>query len=104
MNSFWQLIAGLGVFLLGMSFIEKSLTRLGGVKLKTFLHEHTQNPLKAAIGGTFATAILQSSSVISLIVLAFVGARMIQMKNALGIIIGANLGTTFTGWQTTQGN
>ena len=98
MNNFWQLIAGLGVFLLGMSFIERSLTKLGGARLKTFLQKHTQNPLKAVFGGTLATAILQSSSVISLIVLAFVGARMIQMKNALGIIIGANLGTTFTGW------
>ncbi|MGR8948433.1 MAG: Na/Pi cotransporter family protein [Gammaproteobacteria bacterium] len=98
MNLFWQLSAGLGLFLLGMSFIEQSLNTLGGVKLQGFLQKHTKNPLKAVAGGTLATAVLQSSSVISLIVLAFVGAQMIQMRNALGVIIGANLGTTFTGW------
>lgn len=50
------------------------------------------------LSGTFVTAILQSSSVVSLIVLAFVGAGIIQLQHALGIIIGSNLGTTFTGW------
>ena len=98
MSVFWQLSAGLGLFLLGMSFIEQSLNTLGGLKLQGFLQKHTKNPIKAVFGGTIATAVLQSSSVISLIVLAFVGAQMIQMHNALGIIIGANLGTTFTGW------
>ena len=98
MNEIWQLTAGLGLFLLGMSFIEQSLNTLGGVNLQGFLQRHTENPFKAVIGGTLATAVLQSSSVISLIVLAFVGAQMIQMQNALAVIIGANLGTTFTGW------
>ncbi len=97
-DAIWQLTAGLGLFLLGMSLIEQSLEKLGGRQLRINLRRHTRNPLKAAIGGTIATAILQSSSVISLIVLAFVGARMIEMRNALGIIMGANLGTTFTGW------
>jgi len=97
-GAIWQLAAGLGLFLLGMSLIEQGLNKLGGRGLRIFLRAHTQNPLKAVAGGTIATAVLQSSSVISLIVLAFVGAQMIEMRNALGIIIGANLGTTFTGW------
>ena len=90
--------AGLGIFLLGMSFLEHALSELGGVRLRSFLKRHTKNPLKAVVGGTVATAILQSSSVISLLVLAFVGAQMIELRNALAIIMGANLGTTFTGW------
>ncbi|MCP5468837.1 MAG: Na/Pi cotransporter family protein [Deltaproteobacteria bacterium] len=94
----WKLIAGLGVFLFGMHHIEASLKELGGRSLKLSLRKYTQRPLSAILVGTVATAILQSSSVVSLIVMAFVGAGIISTKNALGIIFGSNLGTTFTGW------
>lgn len=95
---FWKFIAGLGIFLFGMHHLESALKSLAGRSFKLFLKRHTNNPLKAILSGTFVTAVLQSSSVVSLITLAFVGAGIIHMKNALGIIFGSNLGTTFTGW------
>ena len=94
----WEFLAGLGIFLLAMVLLEDSLEKLAGRPFKKFLRRHTDRPVKAILSGTFVTAILQSSSVVSLMVLAFVGAGIIELKNAIGIIIGSNLGTTFTGW------
>jgi len=94
----WKFLAGLGIFLMGLFFLEEALKNLAGSSFKKFLRKHTQNPLKAILSGTLVTALLQSSSVVSLIVLAFVGAGVMTLRNALGVIIGSNLGTTFTGW------
>jgi len=95
---FWRFLAGLGVFLLGMSFIEIALKNLANRSFKKFLRLYTTRPINGILGGTFITAFLQSSSVVTLMVLAFVGAGILQLKNAIGIIFGSNLGTTFTGW------
>ncbi len=78
--------------------METALQELGSRTLKLFLRHHTQNPIKSAFVGTISTALFQSSSLVSLIVLAFVGAGILKTYNALGIIFGSNLGTTFTGW------
>lgn len=94
----WKFLAGLGIFLFGMYLVEQALKHLVGRNFKKFLRHQTTNPVKGVLGGTLITAILQSSSVVSLMVLAFVGAGIIELKNALGIIFGSNLGTTFTGW------
>lgn len=94
----WEFVAGLGIFLFGMTQVEHALNKFAGKRLGVFLRDQTNNPIKSIFGGTFATAFLQSSSVVSLMVLAFVGAGIIEMRNALGIIFGANLGTTLTGW------
>jgi phosphate:Na+ symporter len=94
----WHFFAGLGLFLYGISRIEQALHDLGGRKFVKFLRGHTNTPLESIGSGAVLTAILQSSSLVSLMVLAFVGSRYIPMPNALGIIMGANLGTTFTGW------
>lgn len=94
----WKFLAGLGIFLFGMHYLEESIKNLAGATFKRFLRDQTNTPVKAILSGTVATAILQSSSVVTLMVLAFVGAGVIKLQNALGIIIGANLGTTFTGW------
>jgi phosphate:Na+ symporter len=94
----WKFLAGLGIFLMGLFFIEEALKNLAGGSFKRFLKKNTNNRVKAILSGTFITAILQSSSVVSLIVLAFVGAGVMNLSNALGVIIGSNLGTTFTGW------
>ncbi len=98
---FWKFLAGLGIFLIGMYFIEETLKNLAGRSFKKILRKFTNTPIRGIIGGTVSTAILQSSSVVSLMVLAFVGAGILQLKNAIGIIFGANLGTTFTGWLVT---
>lgn len=97
-NNFWQLLAGLGLFLFGMSQLEEALKELAGRTFKLFLKKHTDNRLKAILNGTIVTAFLQSSSVVTLIVLGFVGAGIISMRNALAVVFGSNLGTTLDSW------
>ena len=97
----WQLIAGLGLFLFGIHLLERALGTLAGRRFKRFLRQHTDNPAESIVAGTVATMVLQSSSVVGLTVLAFVGAGIIELTSALGIIFGANFGTTFTGWLVT---
>mgnify|MGYP000252755974 CR=1 FL=1 len=94
----WSFIAGLGIFLLGVSQMESGLKNLGGKSFRHFIRTQTKNPIKAILVGVFITALLQSSSVVSLMVLAFVGAGIIPLRNAIAIILGTNIGTTITGW------
>ena len=94
----WRLLAGLGLFLFGMYQLELALKALAGRPFKQFLRKHTSHPVKGILSGAFATAVLQSSSVVSLIVLAFVGTGIISLASAIGIVFGSNLGTTATGW------
>ena len=94
----WRLLAGLGLFLFGMHQLEVALKQLAGRPFKQFLRQHTSHPVKGILSGAFATAVLQSSSVVSLIVLAFVGTGIISLASAIGIVFGSNLGTTATGW------
>lgn len=94
----WKFLAGLGAFLLSINLIEDALKILASRGFKTVLRKHTNNHVKSIFVGAFSTAILQSSSAVTLMLLAFVGSGLIQFSNALGIILGANLGTTFTGW------
>ena len=94
----WKMLAGVAIFLLGIRFLEESLQELAGRRFKLFLKRQTENKIKAIGGGAVVTAVLQSSSVVSLMVLAFVGAGIIHMQNALAIILGANLGTTISNW------
>ena len=98
MYEVWHFLAGLGLFLYGISRIENAMHDLGGRKFVQALRRHTKSPFESVISGTVLTALLQSSSLVSLMVLAFVGSQFIPMQNALGIVMGANLGTTFTGW------
>lgn len=94
----WQFLAGLGIFLFGMHELETSLEVLGGKTFRRFLRNSTQKPIYAVFTGAFSTAVLQSSSVVTLMLLAFVGAGIISFQNAIGVVLGANLGTTFTAW------
>lgn len=94
----WSLVASIGLFLLGMHSLEQGLQGLGSKTVKQFLQLHTRSPIRGVLTGTVLTAFLQSSSLVGLILLAFVGAGMLEMRNALGVILGSNLGTTFTGW------
>ncbi|MBL0130810.1 MAG: Na/Pi cotransporter family protein [Chitinophagaceae bacterium] len=94
----WKVLAGVAIFLLGVRFLEESLQQLAGRRFKLYLKKQTASKIKAIGGGALVTGVLQSSSVVSLMVLAFVGAGIITMPNALAVILGANLGTTITGW------
>lgn len=94
----WQPLAGLALFILGMQYMENSLNRLSGRSFKLFLKKYSSHKLSSIGGGTVITAILQSSSVVNLLVLAFVGAGVLRLQQALSIILGANLGTTLNSW------
>ncbi len=93
-----KLAGGVGLFLFAIYLIEESLKNLSGRQFKLFLQRITKNSIGAVAGGAIVTGVLQSSSMVSLIVLAFVGAGVFTMKNALAIILGANLGTTLDSW------
>ncbi|MBT8100250.1 MAG: Na/Pi symporter, partial [Gammaproteobacteria bacterium] len=99
--SLWQFVGGIGLFLFAMLQLETALQSFAGRTLKEFLQRHTNNAIKSVSVGAIATALVQSSSMIGLIVLAFAGAGVITLQNALGVIFGANLGTTLTGWIVT---
>lgn len=94
----WELVAGLGIFLYGMMVLEQALRTLGTRAFRRILRDYTNTPVRGVMMGVVSTACLQSSSMVGLIVLAFVGAGILTMANALGVIFGASLGTTFTGW------
>ena len=94
----WKMLAGIAIFLLGMNFLEDGLRRLTARPFKLFLKKQTSNKFKAIAGGAIITGLLQSSSIVNLMVLAFSGAGIIKLQNALAIILGANLGSTLTSW------
>ena len=93
-----QALGGLGLFLLGMIIMTDSLRNLAGDAMRKLLLRFTHTPLSGAITGTVATAILQSSSATTVATVGLVGAGLMGFAEALGIIFGANIGTTITGW------
>ncbi|TDE05416.1 Na/Pi symporter [Flavobacterium hiemivividum] len=93
-----KLSAGVGLFLFAMYLLEESIKNLSGRTFKLFLQRITKNRIGAVTGGAIVTGILQSSSMVSFMVLAFVGAGVFTMRNAMAIILGANLGTTLDSW------
>lgn len=95
---FWPLVAGLGLFLFGMTQLEGGLKELAGERFRSLIRHYSSTPLKGIFAGAGATMVLQSSSLVMVLVLAFVGAGVIDLRGALGVIYGANLGTTATGW------
>jgi phosphate:Na+ symporter len=95
---FWKFLAGIGIFLWGMNQLEMSIKAIGGKSLKKLLQKSTDTSVKGVLVGALITAILQSSSLVTLMVLAFLGAGVLNLRNSIGIILGANLGTTVTAW------
>ncbi|MFZ1786002.1 MAG: Na/Pi symporter [Ferruginibacter sp.] len=94
----WKMLAGVAFFLLAMNIMEDTLRQLAGRKFKLFLKKQTNSKIKAIGGAAAVTGILQSSSIVNLLVLSMVGAHILQMENALALTLGANVGTTLTGW------
>jgi phosphate:Na+ symporter len=92
----FAVIGGLGIFLYGMSLMSDSLKKLAGNKLKLFLEKTTNTPLKGIFVGILLTALIQSSSATSALVVGLVRAGLMTLPQAVGVIFGANLGTTFT--------
>lgn len=94
----FQMLSGIALFIFAMSLIEDSLKKMAGRQFKKFLQDSINTKFKAIGAGTIVTAVLQSSSVVLLMVLSFVGAGMITMRNAFAVTLGANLGTTLDSW------
>lgn len=91
-------LAGLGLFLYAMHLLEDSLRKIAGRAFKLFLRKHTTNKLEAISSGAIVTGVLQSSSVVIMMVLAFVGAGIVSMRNALAVTLGSHFGTTLDSW------
>lgn len=91
-------LGGVGLFLVGIFMLTEGLRGLTGRKLRDVLARFTRTPLSGAVTGAVTTAVIQSSSATTVTVVGFVGAGLMTFPQALGVIFGANLGTTATGW------
>ncbi len=93
-----SLIGGLALFLYGMSVMGNGLEKMSGGKLERILEKLTSSPLKAVLLGAGVTAVIQSSSATTVMVVGFVNSGIMKFSQAIGIIMGANIGTTITAW------
>ena len=94
----FTLLGALGMFLYGMTLMSEGLQKAAGDKLRSFLASMTSTPLKQVLTGLGITAVIQSSSATTVMVVSFVNAGLLSLANAIGVIMGANIGTTVTAW------
>ena len=92
------LLGALGMFLYGMNLMSSGLQKAAGDRLRGFLSAMTSNPFKAVLTGLAITTIIQSSSATTVMVVSFVNAGLLSLAQAIGVIMGANIGTTVTAW------
>ncbi|MDD6811329.1 MAG: Na/Pi cotransporter family protein [Lachnospiraceae bacterium] len=90
------LLGGLAVFIYGMNMMSESLQKVAGEKMKTVLEVLTKNPLMGVLAGALVTAVLQSSSATTVLVIGFVSAGLMSLPQGISVILGANIGTTMT--------
>ena len=93
-----MLLAGIGAFLFGMQLMERRLRSLAGREFKLFVRRSSGTVWRSIFSGAVVTAALQSSSMVSLLVMSLAGAGVIGLQSGIGLLLGANIGTTFTGW------
>jgi phosphate:Na+ symporter len=93
-----SLLGGVALFLFGMSLMGDGLKHVAGNKLEAFLYKMTNTPLKGVALGAGVTSVIQSSGATTVMVIGFVNSGMMKLKQAIGIIMGANIGTSITGW------
>ena len=94
----FTLLGALGMFLYGMNLMSSGLQKAAGERLRGFLSAMTSNPLKGVLTGLGITTIIQSSSATTVMVVSFVNAGLLTLAQAIGVIMGANIGTTVTAW------
>jgi len=92
------LIGGLGLFLFGMKTMSEGLKKVASDRLRNILRFFTRTPLIAVLVGAAVTALIQSSSGTTVMVVGFVNAGLLTLRQAIGVVMGANIGTTFTAW------
>ena len=93
-----KVFGGLGLFLLGMKHLSEGLQAMAGSKLRTLVATATTNRFAGVCTGSFVTAIIQSSSIVTAMVVGFVSTSLMTLPQAINVIIGANIGTTATAW------
>ena len=96
--SVFKALGGLGLFLFGMTIMTGALRSLADEKMRNLLAHAVSSPSKGAVTGALSTAVLQSSSATTVAAVGFVGAGLLTFSESLGVIFGANIGTTITGW------
>lgn len=94
----FTLLGALGMFLYGMNLMSSGLQKAAGERLRRFLSAMTSNPFKGVMTGLGITTIIQSSSATTVMVVSFVNAGLLTLAQAIGVIMGANIGTTVTAW------
>ena len=94
----FQLLGGLGIFLLGMKSMSDGMQAVAGSSLRRLIGVVTNNRLAATLVGIFVTCVVQSSSITTVMVVGFVNSGVMALSQAIGVIMGANIGTTITGW------
>ncbi len=95
---FYTVLGGLGIFLYGMLNLSKGLQAIGGKLIRKAINSLTTNRLIAVVVGTVVTVVLQSSTITTVMVVGFVNAGLMSLQQSIGVIFGANIGTTITGW------
>lgn len=95
---FLNVLGGLGIFLLGMKMMSDGIHKTAGERFHQLLNAVTGNPLAAIATGLFTTAIIQSSSATTVMLVSLVNAQLVGLSQAIGVIMGANIGTTLTSW------
>lgn len=93
-----SLLSGVAMFLYGMLLMGDGLKMVAGDKLEAFLYKMTNTPLKGVALGAGVTCVIQSSSATTVMVIGFVNSMMMKLRQAISIIMGANIGTSITGW------
>lgn len=94
----FTLLGALGMFLYGMNLMSSGLQKAAGDRLRSFLSAMTSNPFKGVMTGLGITSVIQSSSATTVMVVSFVNAGLLTLTQAIGVIMGANIGTTVTAW------
>ena len=97
LTNIFSLLGGLALFLYGMTMMSNGLELAAGNKMKSILEKLTTNRFLGVAVGALITAIIQSSSATTVMIVGFVNAGLMQLKNAVWVIMGANIGTTITG-------
>ena len=98
-----SVLGGLAMFLYGMALMSEGLQKSAGDRLRAFMAKMTSNSFKRVLTGTVVTCLVQSSSATTIMVVSFVNAGLLTLGNAIGVIMGANIGTTLTAWITSLG-
>jgi phosphate:Na+ symporter len=101
---FLTLLGSLGLFLYGMKVMSDALMELAGDSMRSILASATSNRLFAVLTGFIITAIIQSSSATTLMIVSFSNAALLTLSESIGVIMGANIGTTVTAWLHLPGN